>query len=78
MYYFNNFNKDAKLNELNDFDDIECHLKYFNKYYKYFNKDSNLLNWLNDLFIVIFDLEKNKKIIEVNLIRLKILKKRCF
>lgn len=39
--------------------DIELYVKYLNKYYKYFNTNSNLINWLNDLFIIIFD---NKKI----------------
>jgi hypothetical protein len=40
--------------------DIELYIKYLNKYYIYLNKNSNLINWLNDLFILIFDEKKNK------------------
>jgi len=53
-------NKGDRFKELNDFEDIECYIKYFNKYYRYFNKDSNIINWLNDLFIVMLDLEKKE------------------
>jgi hypothetical protein len=40
--------------------DIELYIKYLSKYYTYFNENSNLINWLNDLFIVIFDNKKKK------------------
>ena len=60
LYNFNMSNKGDRFKELNDFEDIECYIKYFNKYYRYFNKDSNIINWLNDLFIVMLDLEKKE------------------
>jgi len=40
--------------------DIELYIKYLNKYYIYLNKDSNFINWLNDLFIILFDMKKRK------------------
>jgi hypothetical protein len=40
--------------------DIELYVKYLNKYYKYFNNNSNMINWLNDLFIIMFDNNKKK------------------
>lgn len=44
LYNFNRLNNGNKSDELNDFEDIECYIKYFNKYYRYFNEDNNIIN----------------------------------
>lgn len=53
-----NYNKLVEVG-YRDFD-IEQFLIYLNKYYKAFNNDVNIINWLNDLFIIIFDAQKFK------------------